>query len=77
MERLGETANEAPAGDKVISTAIMSDLKEAKEQVTDTSGGFAWGIRQAIFGKPAQPSPAREIDASPQRDDYEQENNNK
>lgn len=29
----------------------MSDLKEAREQVNPTGkGGFAWGIRQAIWG---------------------------
>ena len=30
----------------------MSDMKEAKEQVTNSQvGGFGWGIRQALFGK--------------------------
>lgn len=30
----------------------MSDIQEAKQQVTGVEkGGFAWGIRQAIWGK--------------------------
>ncbi|KAF7196409.1 hypothetical protein HII31_02137 [Pseudocercospora fuligena] len=37
--------------DNVLSQAIISDLKEAKEGVNKyDSGGFAWGIRKALFG---------------------------
>lgn len=49
-ERLGEFQHKRPPRDKVISEAITSDLREAKQQVTQP-GGFAWGIRQMIFGK--------------------------
>lgn len=38
----------------VLSQAIMSDLKEAKQEVTKEDG-FAWGIRKALFG-PTNPS---------------------
>lgn len=64
-ERLGETPNRSPTGDKVISEAITSDLKEAKQQVMGTGtepGGFAWGYRQMIFGK-------REPNANPESSD--------
>lgn len=50
----------------------MSDLKEAKKEATSTStGGFAWGIRQALFGSKDQsrsdtpaprPSPSQTTD---------------
>jgi hypothetical protein len=32
-----------------ISRAIVDDFKEAGQQITQ-QGGFAWGIRKAIFG---------------------------
>lgn len=32
-----------------ISRAMMNDFKEAGNQITG-EGGFAWGIRKAIFG---------------------------
>ena len=32
-----------------ISRAIVDDFKEAGQQITQ-GGGFAWGIRKAIFG---------------------------
>lgn len=32
-----------------ISRAIVDDFKEAGQQITG-EGGFAWGIRKAIFG---------------------------
>ena len=32
-----------------ISRAIVDDFKEAGQQITQ-EGGFAWGIRKAIFG---------------------------
>jgi hypothetical protein len=34
--------------DTAISRAIVDDFKEAGQQITQ--GGFAWGIRKAIFG---------------------------
>ncbi|KAK4506765.1 hypothetical protein PRZ48_000498 [Zasmidium cellare] len=41
--------------EKIISKAIMDDLREAKREATSTStGGFAWGIRQALFGSKEQ-----------------------
>ena len=42
------------ANDKVISQAIINDLREAKQQValdTTSSSGPAWKLRQMIFGK--------------------------
>ncbi|KXT07465.1 hypothetical protein AC578_565 [Pseudocercospora eumusae] len=46
--------------DNVLSQAIISDLKEAKEEVNNyDSGGFAWGIRKALFGsRPPHDNPA-------------------
>lgn len=53
--------------DNVISQAILSDLKQAKEEaVRHDSGRFAWGIRQWFAGEgrttpdpaPEQPSPS-------------------
>lgn len=38
--------------DQIISQAIISDLKEAKYQVDGEGKGIAWGIREAIWGKP-------------------------
>ncbi len=39
--------------DKALSQAIISDLKEAGQQIQPTqSKGFAWGIREAIWGSP-------------------------
>lgn len=35
--------------DTAISRAIVDDFKEAGQQITQ-EGGFAWGIRKAIFG---------------------------
>jgi hypothetical protein len=35
--------------DTAISRAMAQDFKEAGEQITQ-GGGFAWGIRRAIFG---------------------------
>jgi hypothetical protein len=48
---------QARSNDTVISEAIMKDLKEAKAQVN--TGGFAWGIRQALFG--SNPSNKKEV----------------
>ncbi|KAK3675055.1 hypothetical protein LTR78_004989 [Recurvomyces mirabilis] len=41
--------------DNVISEAILSDLRDAKEQVAGTKNqgsgkGALWGVREAIFG---------------------------
>ncbi|KXT14496.1 hypothetical protein AC579_9552 [Pseudocercospora musae] len=46
--------------DNVLSQAIISDLKEAKKEVNKyDNGGFAWGIRKALFGpKPPHDSPS-------------------
>ncbi|KAF2479048.1 hypothetical protein BDY17DRAFT_327849 [Neohortaea acidophila] len=50
-EQSGEKLEQPPRNDKIISEAIMSDLQEAKQQVTEVQkGGFAWGIRQKLFG---------------------------
>lgn len=38
--------------DQVISQAIISDMKEAKHQVEGEGKGIAWGIREAIWGRP-------------------------
>lgn len=35
--------------DTAISRAMAEDFKEAGQQMTQ-QGGFAWGIRKAIFG---------------------------
>jgi guanyl-specific ribonuclease Sa len=35
--------------DTAISRAMAQDFKEAGQQITQ-GGGFAWGIRKAIFG---------------------------
>jgi hypothetical protein len=39
--------------DQVISQAIISDMKEARHQVEGDGKGIAWGIREAIWGRPA------------------------
>lgn len=41
-----------------ISQAMISDFKEAKEELSTVTkagnhGGFAWGIRQMLFGGPS------------------------
>jgi len=38
--------------ENAISQAIISDLREAREEAKKTQ--FAWGIRQWLFGKPDQ-----------------------
>lgn len=73
-ERLGETPNRSPPGDKVISEAIRSDFKEAKEQVTGTEpGGFAWGFRQMIFGKREDGSSPKSSGVAPATEIAEQD----
>ena len=59
-ERQGEyVAQHAEGDDKAISRAIMSDLTEARDQLKPTpTKGFAWGIREAIWGKPDEQSAA-------------------
>lgn len=41
--------------ENMISEAIKSDFKEAKDELTNVGkgGGFAWGIRQMLFGGPS------------------------
>lgn len=53
-ERTGEFQGQHPSqDDEALSKAIASDLKEAKEQLEpEGSKGIAWGIREAIWGKP-------------------------
>lgn len=64
-ERLGEfqRQHQDDGNDKVISQAILHDLKAAKKQVTDT-GGFGWGIRQALFGRPDPNTPKEDASSS-------------
>lgn len=38
--------------DQVIGKAIVSDMKEAERQIVGEGKGIAWGIREAIWGKP-------------------------
>lgn len=57
-ERLGQQIRDQHGNDKVVSKAIIDDMREAGHQV-DT-GGFAWGIREAIWGKPEKAQPARQ-----------------
>lgn len=58
VEQRGESYEKHPGGDRIISEAIAADLKEAGQQVRRTgSGGFAWGIREAIFGKKGDQPP--------------------
>ncbi|KAK3698913.1 hypothetical protein LTR37_016700 [Vermiconidia calcicola] len=52
LGKLDEFRSQHATNDNVISQAISSDLKEAREQVRGESKGFAWGIRQAIWGRP-------------------------
>ena len=60
QERLGTVVPGNPSNDKVLSEAIISDIKEARREVeTANKGGFAWGIRQAIFGKPSSNQTAK------------------
>ena len=47
-----QTAAEQEEANTAISRAIKDDIKEAVQQVK--AGGFAWGIRQAIW--PAEQS---------------------
>jgi len=56
--------------DNVISQAILSDIREAQQKVTQTTGnrGFAWGIRNALFGKDNATS-APDQDAGPSSPD--------
>lgn len=61
-ERLGEfkevhrDEEAQKRNDQQISQAIFSDFKEAKEEAKRLDGekGFAWGIREAIWGKPGE-----------------------
>jgi hypothetical protein len=51
-ERDGDFKEQRPTNDQAISQAIISDIKEAKHQVEGDGKGFAWGIREAIWGPP-------------------------
>ncbi|KAK5136338.1 hypothetical protein LTR08_003711 [Meristemomyces frigidus] len=50
------------ANDNAISQAIISDLREAKDQAMDTTGktGPAWKLRQMMFGRKKDAEPAIE-----------------
>ena len=55
-ERRGEFKEQSQKNENVISKAIASDLKEATQQAQHETKGFAWGIREAIWGKsPSSP----------------------
>lgn len=41
------------SSETALSDAIRNDLRDARKELSET-GGFAWGIRQAIFGKSPQ-----------------------
>ncbi|KAK5112151.1 hypothetical protein LTR62_004494 [Meristemomyces frigidus] len=48
-------ANAAHVKDNAISEAILSDLREAKREVTGVGGerkGALWGVREATWGRP-------------------------
>ncbi|KAK3713667.1 hypothetical protein LTR37_008361 [Vermiconidia calcicola] len=65
-ERLGkldEFRKQHASDDYVISQAISSDLKEAREQVRGESKGFAWGIREAIWGQAKGKEPDGAVEA--------------
>lgn len=65
MDQHGEKKDQ----DKAISQAIISDFKEAKEELTKTgNGGFAWGIRQMLFGGPS-PKQAQDHTIQPGKED--------
>ena len=53
-ERRGESLDQyGIANDNAVSQAIISDFKEAGQQLKPApTKGFAWGIREAIFGAP-------------------------
>jgi hypothetical protein len=49
--------------DTAISDAILSDLREVRRDVVGKAerGGFAWGIRQALFGPKETSSSAQQV----------------
>lgn len=55
--------------EKRIGRAIASDFKEAREEVeksySGVRGGFAWGIRQALFGTEPKSGPASKDATAP------------
>lgn len=47
--------------EKIISQQIVSDLREARKEVSNyDKGRFAWGIRQALFGTEPKTSASTE-----------------
>ncbi|CZT17275.1 uncharacterized protein RCC_03109 [Ramularia collo-cygni] len=62
----GVQHNTVKDSETAISQAIQSDLKEAKEELTNAQkGGFAWGIRQMLFGGPSP----RDRNSQPDKED--------
>ena len=51
-EQDGDFKEQHPTNDRAISQAIISDIKEAQYQAEGDGKGFAWGIREAIWGPP-------------------------
>jgi hypothetical protein len=52
-ERLGVEVQHQAGNDRALSQAIASDFREARQQLKPTEQkGFAWGIREAIWGPP-------------------------
>ncbi|KAF2723987.1 hypothetical protein K431DRAFT_301120 [Polychaeton citri CBS 116435] len=51
-------ASNTEDSERALSKAIASDFREAGEQFRDTRrGGFAWGLRQMLAGKPDASAP--------------------
>ncbi|GAB7365279.1 hypothetical protein MBLNU230_g6360t1 [Neophaeotheca triangularis] len=61
-----EKAKRQQQQDSQISTAIFDDIKEAGREVD--RAGFAWGIREAIWG-PGKYSPRRHRQAAAQKEE--------
>ena len=65
-EQDGDFKEQHPTNDRAISQAIISDIKEAQYQAEGDGKGFAWGIREAIWGPPGTPkssaAPAPQLD---------------
>lgn len=49
-ERLGHEIGDGKAYGTVISDQMRQDFREAEKEFQN-EGGFAWGIRQALFGR--------------------------
>ena len=72
-EQDGDFKEQHPKNDQAISQAILSDMKEAEHQVVGEGKGFAWGIREAIWG----PSQAQQSTTTPRSDEKSTEGQNK